>query len=43
LLARFGTLAAVAQADREEWLQVSGIGATRAKALETTLRTLDHF
>jgi DNA excision repair protein ERCC-4/Fanconi anemia group M protein len=43
LLTRFGTLAATAQASREQWLEVSGIGVTRANALETTFRANHNF
>ena len=38
LLARFGSVAGVVAATREEWLSVPGIGPERARALEETFR-----
>lgn len=38
LLEHFGSVAAVVAANRAEWLEVAGIGAERARALEETLR-----
>jgi DNA excision repair protein ERCC-4 len=38
LLARFGSVAEVVAATREEWLEVPGIGLERARALEETFR-----
>jgi ERCC4-type nuclease len=38
LLERFGSVAAVAAADPRDWLEVEGIGAARAQALEAALR-----
>jgi ERCC4-type nuclease len=38
LLARFGSVAGVVAAGPAEWLEVPGIGAERARALEETLR-----
>jgi ERCC4-type nuclease len=37
LLARFGSVAAVLDADPEEWLSVPGVGPRRARALSETL------
>jgi hypothetical protein len=36
LLAHFGSLRAVVTANQADWQRISGIGPTRAAALETT-------